>query len=356
MSNTQFNASPAVSIIVPVYKVEAHLRQCVDSLLGQSYRNIEIILIDDGSPDKSGKICDAYASSDSRVKVIHQKNQGVSAARNAGIEQATGKWITFVDGDDWLEMSALEALMEAANQNSGIDLISFSFVLNYEEKEVSPTELYPSDCIFQTDSELQQLKTDILEKQSDQNSLRMAFCKLIHRDILMKHNIRFNPDIPLCEDSLFWFEAFHHISKAFHINRCFYHYRQNAASATYRYRPNICNEHDRMLAALKQEIDKTPIPEIYAQGYYLKVYYAMQTCITQYFYHKDNPAGWRQRHKACRSFFRTEPYRSALKQLRFSELTRNHRIKLIMLKLRLYGIMNFARNLYFRLASKKLSE
>ena len=101
-----------VSVIVPVYKVEPFLRRCVDSLLSQTYQNLEIILVDDGSPDRCGQICDEYAAQDARVKVIHKENGGVSSARNAGIEAAAGEYVTFVDSDDWVEPWAYQILRQ----------------------------------------------------------------------------------------------------------------------------------------------------------------------------------------------------------------------------------------------------
>ena len=102
---------PKVSIIVPIYNVEQYLRRCIDSLLAQTYTNIEIVLVDDGSPDNCGDICDEYAQTDTRIKVIHKKNCGLSAARNSGIEAVSGEWVTFIDSDDWLETDAIECLM-----------------------------------------------------------------------------------------------------------------------------------------------------------------------------------------------------------------------------------------------------
>lgn len=105
-----------VSVIVPVYKVEGYLRRTVDSLLGQTHEDVEVILIDDGSPDGSGAICDEYAAKDARVVVIHQENAGVSAARNTGLDAATGNWIGFCDGDDWFEPDMLEKLLACAQR------------------------------------------------------------------------------------------------------------------------------------------------------------------------------------------------------------------------------------------------
>lgn len=117
-----------ISIIVPVYKVEKYIHQCVDSIINQTYKNIEIILVDDGSPDNCGKICDEYAEKDSRIKVIHKENGGLSDARNCGIDAASGDWLMFVDSDDWLHNHTVEKLYDAVNKYG----VSVS-VCNYEE-------------------------------------------------------------------------------------------------------------------------------------------------------------------------------------------------------------------------------
>ena len=102
-----------ISVIIPVYKVEPYLRQCLDSVVGQTYNNLEIIIIDDGSPDNCGVICDEYAAKDDRIIVIHKENGGLSAARNDGLELATGEWVAFVDSDDWCELDYYEQLLRA---------------------------------------------------------------------------------------------------------------------------------------------------------------------------------------------------------------------------------------------------
>jgi len=106
-----------ISVVVPVYNVEKYLRRCVDSILCQTYSNLEIILVDDGSPDNSGKICDDYKKKDKRIKVIHKENGGLSDARNVGIDACHGKYITFVDSDDWIERDYVEVLYDALKRN-----------------------------------------------------------------------------------------------------------------------------------------------------------------------------------------------------------------------------------------------
>lgn len=111
-----------ISVIVPVYKVEELLPRCVDSILGQTYEKLEIILVDDGSPDASGKLCDAYAQKDPRIRVIHKENGGLSSARNAGLDVATGEYIAFVDSDDWLVPEAYQGMLGAMKAN-GVKLV-----------------------------------------------------------------------------------------------------------------------------------------------------------------------------------------------------------------------------------------
>ena len=115
--------TPLVSVIIPVYKVEDYLAECVDSVINQTYRNLEIILVDDGSPDGCGAMCDAYAAQDGRVRVIHRPNGGLSAARNSGMDIATGEFITFLDSDDWMYRGTIEGYMQCFAKHPELDLV-----------------------------------------------------------------------------------------------------------------------------------------------------------------------------------------------------------------------------------------
>ena len=112
--------TPLVSVIVPVYNVAPYLEQCLDSIVNQTYRNLEIILVDDGSTDESGAICDRYTEQDGRIQVVHKENGGLSSARNVGLDKMTGEWVLFVDSDDWIELNTLEFLFEQKNERAEI--------------------------------------------------------------------------------------------------------------------------------------------------------------------------------------------------------------------------------------------
>lgn len=123
--------TPKISIIVPVYKVEPYIRRCIDSILSQTFKDFELILVDDGSPDRCGEICDEYALKDSRIKVIHKKNGGLSSARNVGLDIAQGEYIGFVDSDDYIELNMYETLYDLCkNNNADIGVISSRIVKN----------------------------------------------------------------------------------------------------------------------------------------------------------------------------------------------------------------------------------
>lgn len=133
-----------ISVIVPVYKVEKYLPECIESILGQTYRDFELILVDDGSPDSSGKICDEYAQRDNCIRVIHLQNGGVTRARAAGVEKAQGEWICFVDGDDTIPKDSLETLMSATGSMTDIIIAKFD---DRKLLESMTLEEYRRDCI-----------------------------------------------------------------------------------------------------------------------------------------------------------------------------------------------------------------
>ena len=122
-----------ISVIVPIYNVEQYLRRCIDSIINQTYKNLEIILVDDGSPDNCGQICDDYAKKDTRIKVIHKKNGGLSDARNVGLEVCTGDYISFVDSDDWIELNTYEIMMKSMNEYNA-DMVVSNINYVYKDK------------------------------------------------------------------------------------------------------------------------------------------------------------------------------------------------------------------------------
>ena len=126
---------PTVSVIVPIYKVQPYIRRCIDSVMMQTYGDFELLLVDDGSPDDCGRICDEYAEKDNRIRVIHKKNGGLSDARNAGLDAATGEYIYFLDGDDCILPDLLEKAV--ARMECGLDMVVFSFINAYPDNRTT---------------------------------------------------------------------------------------------------------------------------------------------------------------------------------------------------------------------------
>jgi glycosyltransferase involved in cell wall biosynthesis len=183
-----------VSIIVPIYNTEPFLKTCLESIVGQSYKNLEILLIDDGSTDDSPAICDTFAVRDSRIKLIHKANQGVSLTRNYALNICSGDFVTFVDSDDWLEPDAIKILIEIY-VSSKADLIVAS---NYDiicSSDKSHSQIFPS-VDWSTYDIIENLAF-ICEK------LNVSWGKLYKTDLIQCNNIRFNSLIPYGEDTIF---------------------------------------------------------------------------------------------------------------------------------------------------------
>lgn len=168
-----------VSVIVPIYNVEAYLERCVESILQQTYEHIEIILVDDGSPDRCGSMCEEYAKKDNRIKVLHKKNGGLSDARNAGLEMAKGKYVLFVDSDDLIKKELVESCVQTAEKNSS-DIVIFDFNRVEENEEIVTTMEIEKSGTYTLESEPRILFGS-----------PSAVNKLFRRDLFIKTGIRF---------------------------------------------------------------------------------------------------------------------------------------------------------------------
>lgn len=216
-----------VSFIIPIYKVEAYLNQCVDSILGQTYRDIEVILVDDGSPDRCPEMCDTYAEQDSRVKVVHKPNGGLSDARNTGLKAATGDYVIFVDGDDfWTDEGQLAKLMNLVEENPTCDFIGFNCSYYYPDSNTyKPWPAY-SEAISKPAS-----GNDILQTLVKSGTVPMSACmKIIKRTFLLDNALFFEVGI-LAEDIPWFVNVLEKCNYCMFINQYIYAYRQNVAGS-----------------------------------------------------------------------------------------------------------------------------
>lgn len=214
----------AISVIVPVYRVEKYLPACIDSILNQTFTDFELILVDDGSPDRCPEICDETAKRDARVRVIHQANQGLSAARNAGIEAARGAWLSFVDSDDFLAPDFLETLYDAAVRAGGVDCVLCGVQLTDEAGEKIGQPLSVADGVRTGRSILETLC------RAPEIPYLVAWNKLYRRDVFQ--TLRY-PVGRRNEDTYLAAELFDTVQTVICVSKPMYFYRQRADSIMY---------------------------------------------------------------------------------------------------------------------------
>lgn len=211
-----------VSIIIPVYNVAEYLRQCLDSVLGQTYSNLEIIIINDGSTDDSGQICDDYAKKDTRIKLFHQANAGAANAKNAGLDQMTGEYVTFIDSDDYVELNWIEKMVDSL-ESANADVAECTFMREYTNhtEEGNPEGFLPASF---TGSEY---ISQYLNKWT--NSLfwnKLFIARLVSR-------VRFRKERRCIDDEFFTYKVVGAARQIIRIPNALYHYRQRRSSAVY---------------------------------------------------------------------------------------------------------------------------
>ena len=208
---------PKISVIIPVYNAEKYLHRCIDSVLAQTYKDFELLLIDDGSKDSSGAICDEYAARDSRVKVFHKENGGVSSARNAGLAIASGDWIMHLDGDDWIAPDIQERLIRKG-EDTGADIVMGDFLFAYSDRDI----LY---SLPDWDNN----KTASLNRYI--TSVWTCVWGGIHKRSLYEvYQLKSPQGVTYCEDFHLIVRLCYHARKVVNIRQPFYHYRQQEGS------------------------------------------------------------------------------------------------------------------------------
>ena len=234
-----------ISIIVPVYNVEAYLPQCLDSLIHQTYQDLEIICVNDGSKDRSLEILKEYANKDRRIKPISRDNKGISISRNEALERATGEYVMFVDSDDWIEENTCQKALEAMVKYN-VDLVIWSYLREYESRSM-PIFLYQAQQNWDDDISLLTRRfigpvKDELACPQKLDSYGTVWGKIYKRSIIEQNKpIRFIDTklISTCEDILFNIEYSLRIRCAIYIPELLYHYRKTDTSYTSKYRPDL---------------------------------------------------------------------------------------------------------------------
>lgn len=307
-----------VSFVIPVYNAEPFLKQCIESIKGQTVNTWEMILVDNGSTDGSGTVCDQYAKEDSRITVIHQENKGPASARNIGVKQAKGKWISFIDSDDWIEVDYIEKLEKYFDNEYELIFYAYDIV---SEKDVK--RVLARNAVKEEVSE-EQIK--LLEKQSIDTGIEKEYTsvskyrgqvwtKLYNKDFLLKNELRARENLMRCQDVMFNLEVYGKAKKAVFIPEVLYHYRHLAAS--------LCHQHnevqkihlDRFAKEMGKYLKETGKTSEYEKSYDIRLALILINCCFLDFCHPMNKNSYKERKQKFVEMRNSEPYASALSRV-----------------------------------------
>ena len=300
--------TPLFSIITPCYNAEKFLNICVESILRQNFKEWELILIDDGSKDSTPIICDKYADRDSRIKVIHQNNSGVSAARNRGLDVAKGKWVLFIDSDDWFTDEAFNIYIDSINKYESDRFVfnRFSFkngksvqsdlkpdILKRENEQIS---LFLIDMLFPY--------YDLLNNGVVTGGIRGVNCSLYRRKIIEEYNIRFEESVKIAEDAMFNFDFAMHSKCITMQNLMVGYYRIEESSVMHRFNPMINEINTNTIVNFKKRIEPlTKTDERFKIAYLGMVSECLFRGMKLYFVNPSNNRSLRERIKEFKEWF-----------------------------------------------------
>ena len=327
---------PLVSIIVPVYKVEKYLKRCVDSLTNQTLRDIEIILVDDGSPDNSGKICDSLQEKDCRIKVIHKSNGGLSSARNEGVKIAKGQYIGFVDSDDGVALDMYEKMYSVAKREN-VDFVMSDYQRIcadgrcYLKVLDIPAGLYKRDQIRRVI-----FPNLIMGENIEYGPLLSVWHCLYDSNFLRKNHITFDEEVRWSEDNIFSSFVGYYASSFYYMKgEGLYYYYQNPGTITTSYRKGAwqvyktMNQHIKKFFADKNDID-------FSNQIYLHLIYYACNCIGQ-----TAQLSAKERKEQIRQILNDRDLREAFGRVKFGKIDTKLKIQLALMKVRSSRVLAF---------------
>lgn len=347
MSSQSRIEPPFFSIIIPIYNVDSnYFEVCMNSILGQTFRNFEVILVDDGSREESSIACDQYAEKDDRVRVIHQENQGVSVARNHGIEAAKADWIMFVDADDWLDINACEVLNKYL-ENVDCDILLFNAVKELAGKQEKQNYGFLGETLYKTD-DVNTREMFYKRAMGSPNTKTGKLCvvyyswdKVYRKQFLLENDIVYPVGIPRSEDKIFILSCFEKMNSLYYIEDVFYHYRINRASVSNRYSESVDAERIELTTKLLKvanrmdseiaKISGNPMYTGISKQFYRFCFGIISDVFKQKFFHLDYPRSKKQRDIEVKTFLNTEPFKTSICSVRYSELPNNAKLKKFML-------------------------
>lgn len=313
-----------VSIIIPVYNVEKYLKQCVDSVLNQSYRNIEVILVDDGSPDNCPKICDFYLDLDCRVKVIHKENGGQSSAREAGMKWVTGQYVMFVDSDDWIELNTIELCLKEIEKDLEIGCVLFSYM---KEMQVASIPMHVMDEQMQLIGKEAEEKIyrrlfgliDYELKHPERMENMASCCMKLYKTEYAKKGKYFDiNEIGSCEDGLFNIYALHNCNNMLYLDKPLYHYRKLKNSTTNSYRPRLAEQWDNLFFIMRNIIEEKKLGREYEEALTNRIGLSITAIGLNELSNRAN-SSW-QHIKKIREYLESDIYCSAVRKMNIKHM------------------------------------
>ena len=260
---------PLVSIIVPVYNVEQYLPQCLESLINQTYKNIEIICVNDGSLDNSSNILSYYACKDKRVRVFEQNNIGLSGARNTGLKYVHGEYVMFVDSDDWIDLETCEQAVKSMLKNNA-DLVMWSYVREYDNRSSEKLMFWNDEQVFDSfdvkekiNRRLCGLLGEELKHPDYANAIETAWGKLYRFSIIRDNQITYISERVIgTEDALFNLYTTKYVNKAVYLKKTYNHYRRtNVVSLTSTYKPKLYSQWQKLFDYIEKYISDNDLDE-----------------------------------------------------------------------------------------------
>lgn len=312
-----------ITVIIPVYNAEKWIEKCIKSVINQTYKNLEIILVDDGSTDDSLTICNKFLEKDRRIKVIHTENRGVSSARNEGLNNSQGKWIAFVDADDWIEKNFCEKLIkEIKESNSDVALCGYKRVTeeNYEsintngENEVIDKKIYIEKVL------------------NPQTAYGFCHMKIINRSLI--ENIRFEKSIVVGEDALFNLMIAKNIKRAIFIKEPLYNYKINLNSTVKKFDENYVEKYLKSMQIIKEYVEKNYKDKNVIQNFYNFIAFHVMLIAVNYCYHPDNQE--KRKINLLKNICNIKEFKEGIKKSNYNNLSITRKITLYTLKHKLY--------------------
>lgn len=336
-----------VSIIVPVYNVEKYLNVCIESIVNQTYTNLEIILVDDGSKDKSGQLCEKWKSADQRIQVIHKENAGLGFARNSGLDIATGDYVMYIDSDDYISKNMVQKLLDTA-EITGSDTVFCGLVRVMEDGRMIPMPAYYENKSFKGNEIIDDVLLEMVgskpECSNDANLFMSVWHAIYSRKIIEKYSIRFPSErIVMCEDIMYHIDYLRRASCVTYIKDPLYYYRVNPKSLSQVYDESRFKRQKELSIEIKSSLSKFVNAEKIDLHENRRFLGGVRSQILAIAGSKEN-----DKVKKCKAIVKDDYLRTVLKDYPYNKNPLKHRIFNILIKNQcVYGLLILASTINF---------